>query len=542
MKAAIYARYSTDKQSDASIADQVRVCMMRLERDYLSLSDIYQDEGVSGSVPVERRTGGARLLKDALAGSFNVLILEGLDRLSRDLVEQETVVRRLEHRGLRIIGVSDGYDTKAKGRELMRGMRGLINEVYLSDLKEKTHRGMTGKALEGFATGGAPYGYRNVRTPDGKSSTIEIDDEAAQWVRFIFNRFVEGVAFKRIAEELNRLGAKPPRGDSWGVSTIYGSPKKGSGIINNELYAGRKIWNRSKWVKDPDTRRRVRIENPESDWIVEDMPALAILDPETWQKARDRMTENRLKNGVRGKGGKPTTLFGGLLTCGLCGGTIIKVSGHSYGCSNNKNRGATICAGISISQKFVDRELTREIRRAMLSKNVIEYVYKKYRQQATELSKARRGNKKEHLDKLAIIDQEIERYIDAIGSVGVSEALSKKLKTAEAEKKELLEKIEQAETSIELIDPKEAIAKYKRLIDQFDKVVEKNVTQARMILKELVGDVTINRDNDEKGRVFVELSPTPSMLLKGEPTSLGLVAGARSVFRRRIYADSKPDY
>lgn len=539
MKAAIYARYSTDKQSDASIEDQVRVCMHRIERDYLSLVDIYQDEGISGSVPVDHRVGGSRLLKDALAGAFDVLIIEGLDRLSRDLVEQERIVRRLEHRDIKLIGVSDGYDTRAKGRELMRGMRGLINEVYLSDLKAKTHRGMTGKAINGFATGGAPFGYRNVRGEKG--SAIEVDQEAAEWVTWIFERFVEGLAFKRIAEELNRLKVKPPRGDSWGVSSIYGSPKKGSGILNNELYVGRRIWNRSRWVKDPDTMKRVRLDNPESDWIVEDRPDLAILDPELWQKARDRMTESRLKNGTRGRGAKPLSLFGGLLMCGKCGGTVIKVSGHSYGCSNNKNRGASVCEGVTISQPFVDRELTKEIRKSLLSKNVVEYVYKKYKQQATELAKSRQVGKKEHLEKLAKLNEEIERYVDAIGSLGMSEAIEKKLKAAEIEKKEILELIEQADAQVELIEPKEAIAKYKRLIDQFDKTVAKNVTQARMILKELIGTVEINKENDGKGRVFVEFAPTPSMMLKGEPATLGLVAGARSVFRRRIYSGSKPE-
>lgn len=97
MRAAIYARYSTDKQSESSIDDQVRLCRMRLDFEGWALVNVYKDEGISGSTPVARRAGGLTLLSDAMANSFDVLAIEGLDRLSRDLVEQETIVRRLEH-------------------------------------------------------------------------------------------------------------------------------------------------------------------------------------------------------------------------------------------------------------------------------------------------------------------------------------------------------------------------------------------------------------------------------------------------------------
>ena len=150
MRAVIYARFSTELQSVASIEDQARLCRERATALGLTVVAVHSDCAISGATPVNRRPGASGCVADALAGRFDVLLIESLDRLSRDLVEQETVIRRLEHRGIRIIGVSDGYDSNSgAGRKLLRGVRGLISETYLDDLRAKTHRGLTGQIERG---------------------------------------------------------------------------------------------------------------------------------------------------------------------------------------------------------------------------------------------------------------------------------------------------------------------------------------------------------------------------------------------------------
>ena len=114
------------------------------------------------------------MLEQAIAGRFTTLIIEGLDRLSRDQVEQERIVRRLEYRGVRIVGVSDGYDSNAgSSRKLVRGMRGLVNEIYLDDLRAKTHRGLAGQIERGFHAGGLSFGYRSLQVEGG--FRLEVD-------------------------------------------------------------------------------------------------------------------------------------------------------------------------------------------------------------------------------------------------------------------------------------------------------------------------------------------------------------------------------
>src|ERR1700688_331489 len=74
-------------------------------------------------------------------------------------------------------------------------------------------------------------------------------------------------------------------------STIRGHVKRGTGLINNELYVGRLVWNRQRYVKDPSTGRRVSRMNAESEWIVAEVPELRIIDDELWQAVKARQSE-----------------------------------------------------------------------------------------------------------------------------------------------------------------------------------------------------------------------------------------------------------
>ncbi len=116
MRAAAYARYSSDKQRESSIQDQVRNCTAFAERESWSIAEQYFDEAVSGSS--KDRPGFKRLLADAAEGCFDVLLVDDLSRLSRDEIELKQLVSRFTYRGLRIIGVSDGFDTESKGHKV----------------------------------------------------------------------------------------------------------------------------------------------------------------------------------------------------------------------------------------------------------------------------------------------------------------------------------------------------------------------------------------------------------------------------------------
>jgi site-specific DNA recombinase len=138
-RAAFYGRYFTDMQREASIEDQFRNLEKRASAEGWKVVQRFADKGISGSR--NDRPEYQRMLAAAKRKEFDVLLIEALNRFARNLVEQEQAIRRMEFDGIRIIGISDGYDSQQKGRKLNRAMRGAINEGYSEDLAEKTHRG-----------------------------------------------------------------------------------------------------------------------------------------------------------------------------------------------------------------------------------------------------------------------------------------------------------------------------------------------------------------------------------------------------------------
>lgn len=112
---------------------------------------MYTDAAVSAAR--EDRPGYRTLLADAADRRLDVVLVDDLSRLSRDSVESAKTIRRFTFAGIRLIGVSDGVDTARKSHKADVGLRGLMSELYLDDLADKTHRGLTGRALAGASAG-----------------------------------------------------------------------------------------------------------------------------------------------------------------------------------------------------------------------------------------------------------------------------------------------------------------------------------------------------------------------------------------------------
>jgi len=519
MLVAVYCRYSSDRQRETSIADQLRVCQTFADQRGWSLVAMHSDEEVSGSTPVRARRGGAALLADAMADRFGALVLEGLDRLSRDLVEQETIVRRLEHRGIRIIGVCDGYDSEATGKKLHRGMRGLINEVYLDDLRAKTHRGQAGQVSRGYSAGGGGYGYRS--THDGTGYRIEIDEDQARWVRWIFEHFAEGWSSKRIVAELNRLRVPSPRGGTWAVSAVYGSAAKGCGILHNELYVGRYIWNRSQWVKDPDTGKRQRFERPRSEWLIEERSALRIIDQAIWDATRARFSTSYKEGGTKGKGRAPRSLLGGLMKCGYCGGAVVAINGKLYGCATKHDRGAVVCRGVFAPRQETETRILAGVREELLRPSAIAEM----QQMVTEMLRAElavgESEAKAARGRVVELEREIDRLVEAIASVGISDALTQRLRNAEAELASVRRTA--ATSSGKKVEIPNLKSIYREQVMNLQEALRSDIQQARNALREMIGPITVVERNDE---VWAQIDTGPEAMLKASGLYIGLVAGA----------------
>jgi site-specific DNA recombinase len=503
------------------ITDQARICHARAEALDAQVVLTHSDDCVSGSTPVAARIGGKALLADVLAGRIELLIIESLDRLSRDLVEQETIVRRLEHRGLRIVGVSDGYDTNlGASRKLTRGMRGLVNEIYIDDLRAKTHRGLAGQVERGFHAGGLSYGYRSVAGDAGHA--LAVDEDAAKWVRWIFEHYASGWSCQRIAAELNRLRVRSPRNGTWAVSAIYGSPRKGSGILSNALYRGRYVWNRSQWLKDPDTGRRNRILRPAEEWKTIDRPELRIVDDGLWTAVQTRLGSPRRVGGSAGAGPKPRTLLGGLLRCGRCGGAIIAVDAHQYGCAARKDRGSSVCEGLRASRQTIETRVLSVVRDELLSPEAVRKMQARVSNALRE-----RSNKSAHLDgqrktRRVELERKIAHLVDAIEDVGISPALRQRLLEAENERKQLISEPKGMGRPAAL--PADLLARYKHAIADLRGALSRDPARSREILRDLLGEIRLEPVGDE---IYAEFETRPERILLSGRAASNLGCGDR---------------
>ena len=250
------------------------------------ITEVYADHALSGASVL--RPGYQRLLEDVRAGRFELVLAEGLDRLSRDQEHTAALFKQLSFAGVRLVTVAEG-----EVGELHVGLKGTMNALYLKDLAQKTHRGLRGRVEQGRSGGGLCYGYVVVPGPTGpdglpERGCLRVESAEAEVARRIFRDDAAGRSAKAIAQALNRAGIAGPRGGAWGPSTVAGNAARGNGILNNELYVGRRVWNRQRFVKDPATGRRVSRFKDSQELVVIEVPELRIIEDELWQAVKAR--------------------------------------------------------------------------------------------------------------------------------------------------------------------------------------------------------------------------------------------------------------
>jgi len=125
VKAAIYSRFSADKQNESSIADQVRICTEFADANEMAVITKFADEGISGAA-LGNRPGARELMEGAFGQQFDVVLVTDLPRLSRSNGDLSKMIDRLGVRGIRVIGVQDGYDSSRRCHKLQIGLAGIM--------------------------------------------------------------------------------------------------------------------------------------------------------------------------------------------------------------------------------------------------------------------------------------------------------------------------------------------------------------------------------------------------------------------------------
>ncbi|WP_299425912.1 recombinase family protein [uncultured Shimia sp.] len=437
MRAAIYARYSTDLQTDASIEDQHRLCARLIEGNGWREAKTYADHAISGSSHL--RSDFQRMLEDAHDKVFDVVVAEGLDRISRDQEHIAAFFKQMQFLSIPIVTVAEGEIS-----ELHIGLKGTMSSLFIRDLALKTHRGLEGRVLQGKSAGGISYGYDMVRTlrADGEKATGDriINEEQAGIVRAIFRDYANGISPRAIATALNGEGVAGPRG-TWGASTIYGNHKRKTDILNNELYTGRLVWNHQRYIKDPNTGKRQARLNPPEDWIIKEVPHLRIVPQDLWDavKARQEATRNAaISDGVRklSRTKRAKHLFSGMLTCGECGGGAIQVGKHYYGCSASRNKG-TCSNRLTIKRTDLEDRVLTGLKDQLLHPDLIAEFVKAYQEEHNRLTAQNSVEEAKTKRELVQVTRQIDRIIEAIAEGMFHESMKAKMGSLETRKRDL---------------------------------------------------------------------------------------------------------
>jgi site-specific DNA recombinase len=329
IRAAIYARFSSKQQNVKSVEDQIALCREVCAREDMAVVMCFEDRAISGAATVNR-PGFLSMMRAAEAKLFDVIVFEDLDRVFRDQADYHTARKQLDFLGIAIHSVT-GKVGKMDG-----AMRALMSEMFIENLVVHVRRGMQGVLRDGRHAGGRAYGYEPVPNKPGELRTVEHEAEV---VRDIFAEFVNGASPRKIAKKLNAKSVKAPRGDAWSANTINGNLQRGGGILLNELYAGRIVWNKVRMVKDPKTGKRLSRPNPKSEHRIVDAPHLRIVDEQTWQAAQKIKQANSKTFGPTK--GRPKRPFSGLIRCASCGGAMVMAGGKNGGrvqCSKFKEK------------------------------------------------------------------------------------------------------------------------------------------------------------------------------------------------------------
>src|SRR5262245_28572703 len=319
-RAAIYGRYSTDKQKVTSLEGQVLVSKKYGSENGLTIKPqhIFTDSERS-SATLFNRPGYAAMMAAAERGEFDVIIVECLDRISRELADLSHVFKHLTFLQIEIRTVHEGIADDVKV-----ALRGLFGNMFRRDLADKVRREHLRILNTGRIPGSLGYGYR---LDSSQKGVWLIDLTEAKIIRRIYKEYLAGASPRAIAAGLTRDGVPSRRGGAWNHCHLIGGGTHRFGILSNPVYKGELIWNTAHRVISPKNGNKIRRRNDPKDILRAQAPHLQIIEPSMWnavQALRQKRSTNMF--GADGKRERVMPVitraehpFVGLLRCGACG-------------------------------------------------------------------------------------------------------------------------------------------------------------------------------------------------------------------------------
>jgi len=532
LKCAQYLRVSTEEQVlngyGLDVQKEKNNALATLKDFEISDDYIYSDEGLSGTLPPDKRPRLKQMLEDAEAGKFDTLIVYKIDRIARDNYITLGVVKRLTACGVKLISATEPFDTSTTIGNYMVQLLGATAEMDRNNIIERTTAGRKMSAQKGTWVFGSPaYGYKYNK----ETQRLEIKDDEAKWVKQFYEWLVyEQLPLREITRKANELKIPSPlsSSESKRASTGLWYPRTVGRILSNETYTGIKYL--GKYKKSP---RNFKMEtdsrniNPENEWVAVNI--LPIVSEEMFLSALRQLKRNSelaARKKIR------DYMFSGLLHCSDCGfklrGGFAKPTsktstGSRFYLSQLSGRDSkyidskkcNYCGSVSESRLM---PIWYALEKIVLNPDIVFKKLEKHSEKDTDESKQENLQsvkmKREELDK--------ERQRLNIAFIDVGSIDSREYKTKLKIIDEKLNLLVQEETNLvgTLLSKEEQVdgkVKLKKLFKQYKKNIENASYEKKMqILQIFVNSIDINLANN---MATVQLNFANVNVLKDNPRS-----------------------
>lgn len=366
MKAWLYYRLSRDEDQEMnSLQNQRQILVDYAEQNGYEIVGESFDDNVSG-MTFDRK--GLRELEAAVdKGEIEIVLVKDLSRLGRHRTQSALFIEHLRMNNVKVYSVTESIDTTDENDDLLIGFKQIYNDFYAKDIGRKIRSGINQKQKKGLIVH-LPMGY----CKDKLTGEVKVDEIAADIVREVYMKFLDGYGLCSIAREMNRRGIKSPEYFShrkagaqrtemckkflWAQTTV-------KRLLTNEIYTGTLVNHKTVTSKIYKTMTFV----PEEERFRHENFVPAIIDKATFEKVQ-AVINSRKKNAVRTKNGGVIHRYSGLIKCAECGAILVakqRGSGDSkyieYTCNSNHRYGKLYCTPHRIHESQLDKIVSEEL-------------------------------------------------------------------------------------------------------------------------------------------------------------------------------------
>ncbi len=507
-RVAAYVRVSTDGEEQLqSFQSQMEYYTDKISKNKdWAFVGIYSDEAITGT-KTSKRDGFLNMINDCMNGLVDVVLTKSISRFSRNLVDTLQYVRMLKEKNVAIIFEKENINTLSMESEMALALLSTLAQNEVESLSANTKMGLKMKMkrgeLLGF-NGCLGYDYHQ------EDKSLSMNEEEADIVRWIFNRYNQGYGAYTIAKDLTRLGKKNKKGIvKWTDSGIRG-------IISNEKYKGDLLLGKT-FTVDPLTKRRLDNMGEEDQFYIKNHHE-AIVSEEEWNMAQEIRKSRYGKNtsiieGTREKQSRKFA-FSSMCECAYCGTKFSRRSHHQdtqhkkpvWVCRTAANKGKASCPDSkAIDESILENAFVESFQ--LLADNFDDILESVLESIEIELSSTDNSDRLKRVDKsLATVEAKRKKLTDMLLDDKISkeayderfDEFTRKISQTKQEQQILIEN-EAAKKDVgkRMKEIRARISEVK-IMDRFDRAVFESIVK-----KVIIGEVGEDGKSDPYKITFV---------------------------------------